>query len=151
MKECWKERSSSGCSCNSSPQGDLYCTDSGYRGYGPGRRCTGTLERGNLRRKRYGLYWPDRSDGCRQEGQGLRDLKECRLCWLNDRIPGWETGGSSACFPVSGKLCILCKKFTKFALTNAGRCAIINKSCNVNLEVDRLLVCLAVFKTVVKG
>ena len=64
LKEYWKERSSSGCSCNSSPQGDLYCTDSGYRGYGPGRRCTGTLERGNLRRKRYGLYWPDRSDGC---------------------------------------------------------------------------------------
>ena len=28
---------------------------------------------------------------------------------------------------------------------------ILYESCDVNLEVDRLLVCLAVFKTVVKG
>ena len=65
--------------------------------------------------------------------------------------PDRETGGETICLPVSGKLYVLYKKFTKFALTNAGHCAIINKSCDVNLEVDRLLVCLAVFKTVVKG
>lgn len=45
----------------------------------------------------------------------------------------------------------LYKKFTKFNLTNIWFYGILYESCDVNLEVDRLLVCLAVFKTVVKG
>lgn len=44
--------------------------------------------------------------------------------------------------------CIFCQFLL---LTGQKKHAKLNKSYEVNLEVDRLLVCLAVFKTVVKG